>query len=123
MKDKDKVKMITPARELIGMGYNIIATGGTADFLEAEGINITRINKVLEGRPHIVDAIKDDKINLIFNTTEGSQSIKDSFTLRRSALTLNIPYYTTARGAISAMEAIKVLKSSSLEVKPLQSYL
>ena len=123
MKDKDKVKMITPARELIGMGYNIIATGGTADFLEAEGINITRINKVLEGRPHIVDAIKDDKINLIFNTTEGSQSIKDSFTLRRSALILNIPYYTTARGAISAMEAIKVLKSSSLEVKPLQSYL
>ena len=123
VKDKDKVKMITPARELIGMGYNIIATGGTADFLETEGINITRINKVLEGRPHIVDAIKDDKINLIFNTTEGSQSIKDSFTLRRSALTLNIPYYTTARGAISAMEAIKVLKSSSLEVKPLQSYL
>tara|TARA_R110002096_G_scaffold257381_1_gene450679 strand:+ start:7684 stop:10926 length:3243 start_codon:yes stop_codon:yes gene_type:complete len=122
VKNKDKVKMITPAKELIDMGYTVIATGGTADFLIAEGIEITRINKVLEGRPHIVDAIKNDEIDLIFNTTEGAQSIKDSYTLRRTALIDNIPYYTTARGAISAMEAIKVLKSSSLEVKPLQSY-
>lgn len=122
VKNKDKVKMVAPTKELIDMGYNVIATGGTAEYLIAAGLNVTRINKVLEGRPHIVDAIKNDEIDLIFNTTEGAQSIKDSYELRRTALVGNIPYYTTARGAISAMEAIKVLKSSALEVKPLQSY-
>ena len=122
VKNKDKNKMITPAKELIDMGYKVVATGGTAEALIEEGLEVTRINKVLEGRPHIVDAIKNNEINLIFNTTEGAQSIKDSYALRRTALIDNIPYYTTARGAISAMEAIKVLKSSSLEVKPLQSY-
>lgn len=122
VKNRDKAKMITPARELVAMGYKVIATGGTAQYLQENGIEVTRINKVLEGRPHIVDAIKNDEIDLIFNTTEGAQSIKDSYALRRTALLGNIPYYTTSRGAISAMEAIKVLKSSSLEVKPLQSY-
>lgn len=122
VKNKDKVKMVTPAKELIEMGYTVLATGGTADFLKENGVEVTRINKVLEGRPHIVDAIKNDEIDLIFNTTEGAQSIKDSYELRRTALLDSIPYYTTSRGAISAMEAIKVLKSSTLEVKPLQSY-
>lgn len=122
VKNRDKEKMIEPARELIAMGYTVMATGGTAEFLKENNIEVTRINKVLEGRPHIVDAIKNDEIDLIFNTTEGSQSITDSYELRRSALLGNIPYYTTSRGAISAMEAIKVLKSSTLEVKPLQSY-
>ncbi len=122
VKNKDKVKMVTPAKELVEMGYTVLATGGTADFLKENGVEVTRINKVLEGRPHIVDAIKNDEIDLIFNTTEGAQSIKDSYELRRTALLDSIPYYTTSRGAISAMEAIKVLKSSTLEVKPLQSY-
>ncbi len=122
VKNDDKQKMIEPCRELISMGYNVVATGGTAEFLQEQGLDATRINKVLEGRPHIVDAIKNDDIHLIFNTTEGAQSITDSYELRRTALVNNIPYYTTTRGAISAMEAIKVLKSSSLEVKPLQSY-
>lgn len=122
VRNRDKTKMITPARELVAMGYTVIATGGTADVLKENGIEVTRINKVLEGRPHIVDAIKNEEIDLIFNTTEGAQSIKDSYALRRTALGANVPYYTTSRGAISAMEAIKVLKSSSLEVKPLQSY-
>jgi carbamoyl-phosphate synthase large subunit len=122
VKNKDKIKMIVPAQELIAMGYKIIATGGTATFLEENGIEVEKINKVLEGRPHIVDAIKNNEISLVFNTTEGAQSIKDSYELRRTALIANIPYYTTARGAISAMEAIKVLKSSTLDVKPLQSY-
>lgn len=122
VKNRDKEKMITPAKELVGMGYTVVATGGTAEFLKENGVEVTRINKVLEGRPHIVDAIKNDEINLIFNTTEGAQSIKDSYELRRAALLGSIPYYTTSRGAISAMEAIKVLKTSTLEVKPLQSY-
>ncbi len=122
VKDSDKQKMIEPARDLLGMGYGVVATGGTANYLQDEGLDVTMINKVMEGRPHIVDAIKNDEIHLIFNTTEGAQSITDSYELRRTALVHNIPYYTTTRGAISAMEAIKVLKSSSLEVKPLQSY-
>ncbi len=122
VKNDDKFKMIDPARDLIAMGYRVLATGGTARYLQDAGLDVTRINKVLEGRPHIVDAIKNDEIHLIFNTTEGAQSITDSYELRRTALVHNIPYYTTTRGAISAMEAIKVLKSSSLEVKPLQSY-
>lgn len=122
VKNRDKVKMVTPAKELVEMGYTVLATGGTADFLKENGVEVTRINKVLEGRPHIVDAIKNDEIDLIFNTTEGAQSIKDSYELRRTALLGSVPYYTTSRGAISAMEAIKVLKSSTLEVKPLQSY-
>ena len=122
VKNDDKQKMAEPARELLEMGYKVVATGGTAEYLQGEGLNVEKIHKVLEGRPHIVDAIKNDDIQLIFNTTQGAQSITDSYELRRTALTHNIPYYTTTRGAISAMEAIKVLKSSSLEVKPLQSY-
>lgn len=122
VKNRDKAKMVQPAKELLEMGYTVVATGGTAEYLKEQGVDVERINKVLEGRPHIVDAIKNDEIDLIFNTTEGAQSIQDSYTLRRSALLGSVPYYTTSRGAISAMEAIKVLKSSSLEVKPLQSY-
>jgi len=122
VKNSDKQKMIEPARTLIDMGYKVVATGGTAQFLIEAGLNVEKIHKVLEGRPHVVDGIKNGDIHLIFNTTEGAQSIIDSYDLRRTALTHNIPYYTTTRGAISAMEAIKVLKSSSLEVKPLQSY-
>ncbi|NOZ67084.1 MAG: carbamoyl-phosphate synthase large subunit [Alphaproteobacteria bacterium] len=122
VKNDDKTKMIEPARSLLEMGYRVLSTRGTAKYLQDAGLDVKGINKVLEGRPHIVDAIKNDEIQLIFNTTEGAQSITDSYALRRTALTHNIPYYTTTRGAISAMEAIKVLKSSSLEVKPLQSY-
>ncbi|HEC00856.1 MAG TPA: carbamoyl-phosphate synthase large subunit [Sphingomonadales bacterium] len=122
VKNDDKAKMIEPARSLLEMGYRVLSTRGTAKYLQDAGLDVKGINKVLEGRPHIVDAIKNDEIQLIFNTTEGAQSITDSYELRRTALTHNIPYYTTTRGAISAMEAIKVLKSSSLEVKPLQSY-
>ncbi len=122
VKNSDKQKMVEPTRTLLEMGYRVIATGGTARFLTDKGLDVDRVHKVLEGRPHIVDAIKNDGVQLIFNTTEGAQSITDSYELRRTALLHNIPYYTTTRGAISAMEAIKVLKSSSLEVKPLQSY-
>jgi len=122
VKNKDKVKMVEPAKSLLDMGYKVIATSGTADFLKEQGVEVQSINKVLEGRPHIVDAMKNGDVQLVFNTTEGAQSIQDSYELRRTALMESIPYYTTSRGALSAMEAIKVLKSSELEVKPLQSY-
>ncbi|WP_321397478.1 carbamoyl-phosphate synthase large subunit [Emcibacter sp.] len=122
VKDKDKPKMVEAAKQLIEMGYKVIATGGTASYLKENGVDVKRVNKVLEGRPHIVDAMKNGEVHLVFNTTEGAQSIQDSYELRRTALVNNIPYYTTTRGALSSMEAIKVLKSSELAVKPLQSY-
>ena len=86
VRDIDKQAMLAPARQLIDMGFRIVATGGTATFLAAQGLPITRINKVYEGRPHIVDAMKDGTISLVFNTTEGAQALKDSLSIRRTAL-------------------------------------
>ena len=80
------------------------------------------INKVLEGRPHVVDALKNGEIHLVFNTTDGSQALADSSSIRRAALTLKVPYYTTMAGAKAATEAIGALKAGSLEVAPLQSF-
>ncbi len=123
VKDRDKPAMVAPGRRLVELGFTLIATAGTAAYLGAHGLPVTRVNKVLEGRPHIVDAMKDGAVQLIFNTTEGAQAIADSFTLRRTALTDNIPYYTTVSGVRAAVEAIAALMSGELEVAPLQSYL
>jgi carbamoyl-phosphate synthase large subunit len=122
VKDRDKAAMLDPARRLAGMGFKILATGGTAAYLREAGIAVTVINKVLEGRPHIVDAMKNGEVQLVFNTTEGRQAIADSFGLRQTALLGNIAYYTTVSGAKAAVEAIAALRSGSLEVAPLQSY-
>ncbi|MGB8274681.1 MAG: carbamoyl-phosphate synthase large subunit [Alphaproteobacteria bacterium] len=122
VKDKDKPAMAKAGRRLLEMGFKLIATGGTARYLKAKGLEVGVINKVLEGRPHIVDAIKSGGVQLLFNTTEGSAAIADSFSLRRSALMNNIPYYTTVAGAEASVEAIATLKSGSLDVAPLQSY-
>jgi carbamoyl-phosphate synthase large subunit len=122
VRDMDKLAIIDPVRRLIGMGFRIVATGGTAVFLKEQGVPITRINKVYEGRPHVVDAMKDGSISLVFNTTEGAQALKDSLSIRRTALMQKIPYYTTIAGAAAAVLAIQALKTSTLEVKPLQAY-
>jgi carbamoyl-phosphate synthase large subunit len=122
VRDGDKKLVEGAARKLVEMGFGLIATRGTADFLDAAGIPVARINKVLEGRPHIVDAMKNGDIQLVFNTTEGAQAVADSFTLRRTALTNNIPYYTTTAGARAAVMAIARLREGSLDVAPLQSY-
>ena len=121
VKDADKPWIVEPVRILAGRGFKIIATGGTASHLEAEGFEIERVKKVLEGRPHIVDAMKNGEVQLVFNTTEGKQSLEDSFSLRRSALMMKIPYYTTAAGALAAAQAIVAQAEGSLEVRPLQS--
>jgi carbamoyl-phosphate synthase large subunit len=123
VKDKDKPAMVTPGRRLIEMGFELVATSGTAAYLAAQGLAVRRINKVLEGRPHIVDAMKDGEIQLVFNTTDGAQAMSDSFLLRRTALGDNLPYYTTVSGVRAAVEAIAALASGDLEVAPLQSYL
>ncbi len=90
--------------------------------LRRHGLECEAINKVLEGRPHIVDAIKNGDVDLVFNTTEGAQAVADSFSLRRAALTHHIPYFTTEAGMRAATQAIATLQSGGLEVAPLQSY-
>ncbi|MCZ6591955.1 MAG: carbamoyl-phosphate synthase large subunit [Alphaproteobacteria bacterium] len=122
VRDRDKPAMIELARRLSDLGFGVVATQGTARFLTEAGINAETINKVLEGRPHIVDAMANDEIDLVFNTTEGVQSIADSYSLRRTALTLHIPYYTTVAGARAALLAIEAMSAGGLEVAPLQSY-
>jgi carbamoyl-phosphate synthase large subunit len=122
LKDSDKDEAIAPARALVDMGFKLIATRGTARALEEAGLPVTRINKVLEGRPHVVDALKNGEVQLVFNTTEGVQALADSASIRRTAVSMKVPYYTTMAGAVAATEAIAALRSGSLEVAPLQSY-
>ncbi len=123
VRNQDKDAIVPLARTLNGMGFSLIATSGTTDHLTAAGLPVTRINKVLEGQPHVVDAMINGDVQLVFNTTDGAQAIRDSFSLRRTALVNNIPYYTTVAGAGAAVEAIAALKAGRLEVAPLQSYL
>lgn len=122
VKDKDKGIAGDLARRLVDMGYQLLATGGTARHLTAAGLKVTRIGKVLEGRPHCVDAIISGQVQLVINTTEGAQAIADSFSIRRSALVQGIPYYTTMTGAEAVVDALDVLRAGKLEVAPLQSY-
>ncbi len=122
VRDHDKAPMVAVAKKLIGMGFKIVATRGTADVLNAAGAAATGINKVLEGRPHIVDAMKSGDVHLVFNTTEGALAIADSASIRQTALAGDIPYYTTVAGARAAVEAIAALQAGALEVAPLQSY-
>jgi len=122
VRDQDKRVLVEPCRQLLEMGFALIATNGTAQALIACGLPVARINKVSEGRPHIVDLMLSGGIQLVFNTTEGAQAIADSFSLRRTALTNSIPYYTTVAGARAAVQAIKALRAGNLEVAPLQSY-
>jgi carbamoyl-phosphate synthase large subunit len=123
VKDSDKPQIIDAARDLVSLGFELVATSGTELVLKAAGIPVTAVNKVAEGRPHIVDRIKDGEIALIFNTTEGLQSLKDSQSIRASALYGRVPYYTTAPASRAAVAAIAALRRHRLEVRPLQSYL
>jgi carbamoyl-phosphate synthase large subunit len=122
MRDGDKEGVVDAVRSLEQAGFSIIATGGTQKFLEDQGIAVKKINKVLEGRPHIVDAVKNGEVQLVFNTTEGAQAIADSRSMRRAALLNKVPYYTTLAGSVAAAKGITARKAGSLEVRPLQSY-
>jgi carbamoyl-phosphate synthase large subunit len=122
VKDGDKDVVVAPARALVEMGFSLVATRGTARALGEAGLPVAIINKVMEGRPHVVDALKNGEIHLVFNTTDGAQALLDSSSIRRAALTLKVPYYTTVAGATAAAEAIAALRAGSLEVAPLQSY-
>jgi len=122
VKDQDKPLIVDLARQMKELGFEILSTRGTARFLKEQGIEVTQVNKVLEGRPHIVDLMKNGDVDLLFNTTEGGQAIADSVALRRTALLNKIPYYTTISGARAACLAIASMKTDSLDVATLQSY-
>ncbi|MGU3492800.1 carbamoyl-phosphate synthase large subunit [Xanthobacteraceae bacterium A53D] len=122
VKDADKERILPTIQMLAGLGFKIIATSGTQRFLAEHGVEAGKINKVLEGRPHIVDAIKNGDVQLVFNTTEGSQALSDSRSLRRAALLHKVPYYTTLSGAIAAAQGVKAYVGGDLQVRPLQSY-
>jgi hypothetical protein len=122
VKDADKPFLLEPIRLLLEAGFQAIATGGTCSYLRENGLEVESIKKVLEGRPHVLDRIKNGEVQLVFNTTEGKQSLEDSFAIRRTALMMKIPYYTTAAGALAAAQAISTAREETLEVRALQSY-
>jgi carbamoyl-phosphate synthase large subunit len=122
VKESDKAAIVPVARRLAELGFAILATNGTAKHIAAAGIAVKRVNKVLEGRPHCVDAIRSGEIQLVINTAHGAQSVADSFDIRRSALTHGVPNFTTIAAARATAHAIAALISGSLEVAPLQSY-
>jgi carbamoyl-phosphate synthase large subunit len=122
VKDADKNAAVPLARRLVDMGFTLLATSGTAAKLREAGLAVTKVNKVLEGRPNCVDSIRSGEIQLVINTASGPQSVADSYDIRRSALTHGLPHYTTFAGARAAVHAIAALKAGTLEVAPLQSY-
>ncbi len=122
VKDSDKVHFVEAVRTLVDLGFAIIATGGTADYLRDAGIDVTRVNKVAQGRPHIVARMVDGGVQLVFNTTEGWNSLKDSQAIRATALDRKLPYFTTAAASLAAARAIGALRGHALEVRSLQSY-
>ena len=122
VKNSDKRAIVAPVRALAQLGFRVVATGGTADCLAEEGIAVERVNKVAQGRPHIVDKIKDGGIDLIFNTTEGWQSHRDSASIRASALMAKVPYFTTAASSAAVTRAIAAQREGVLEVRSLQDY-
>jgi len=122
VKDSDKRLIVEPVSRLVAAGFKIIATRGTADFLNKNGVLTTPVNKVQEGRPHIVDAIKSREIAMVFNTTLGAQSVADSYSIRRSTLMQEVAYYTTVAGIHAVTDGILAMKRENLDVTPLQEY-
>ena len=126
VRDHDKDKALVVAQTLAEIGFKVMATGGTQRFLEENGVPASKVNKVLEGRPHCVDALSNGDVQLVINTTDGAQSIADSYSIRRTALVQAVPHYTTMTAALAAAQAIAAIRaaggSGGLEVAPLQAY-
>ncbi len=123
VKNEDKPAMLSVARELVEIGFKIVATGGTHAYLTEHNIEAQRVNKVMEGQPHIVDSIINGEINLVINTTtKSAQAVSDSYSIRRMALMNKIPYYTLITAATAAVQAIHALKDRDLNMHSLQSY-
>lgn len=122
IKDEDKMAFLEVAFGFFDMGFNILATGGTSKFLQAHGVKNRSVKKVREGRPHIVDMIKNGEVDLVINTTSSKKAISESYSIRRTALTMEVPYTTTISGARATVQAIGAMKEGKLGVKPLQEY-
>jgi carbamoyl-phosphate synthase large subunit len=122
VRDADKPRILDTIRLLEKLGFKVIATGGTQRYLAEQGVAAEKVNKVLEGRPHIVDRIKNGGVQLVFNTTEGVAALADSRSLRREALLHKVPYYTTLSGAVAAAQGIRANLAGDLQVRALQSY-
>ncbi len=123
VKDADKYALVPMAKDLLDMGYSVVATGGTATYLRDHGLEVESVFKVNEGqRPHVIDIMKNGDVCLMFNTTEGKQAILDSYELRNTALTTKVPYYTTMAASKATVQALKALKRGDLQVKKLQEY-
>jgi len=122
VKDTDKKHILDSVRKIVAAGFSVVATGGTASFLNEHGVRVEKINKVKEGRPHCVDAIKSQEIAMVFNTTFGAQSIIDSFSIRRTALVNNVAYFTTVAGIRAAVDGILAMQRESLDSVPIQEY-
>ncbi len=122
VKDEDKMALLEIVLNLYDLGFKIVATRGTAAFLSQHGISIQRVNKVREGRPHVVDMIKNGQVDLVINTTSSKKAVSESYSIRRAALTFNIPYTTTLAGARATALAIKAIIEGELEVKAIQEY-
>ena len=122
VKDADKDNILPAARKMVELGFKLIATGGTAAHLEAKGLPVEVVNKVAQGRPHIVDRLLDGDVAMVFNTTEGWQSLKDSHSIRTTALGKKVPYFTTAAASLAAARSIEAVRGHALEVASLQSY-
>ena len=122
VKDADKDNIVPAVAKLLELGFSVIATGGTAAHLASRGLEVGQVNKVAQGRPHIVDRLTDGEVQLVFNTTEGWQSLKDSHSIRATAVNRKVPYFTTASGSLASAKAIEALRGRALEVRSLQSY-
>ena len=122
VKDDDKSKIVNVAKKLIELGFNLITTAGTNDFLNKNEIKSNMVKKVKDGSPNIIDLIKDNKIDLVINTTLSSKEIVESFSIRRTSLVKQIPYFTTLSGAIAGVDAIEYMIKDDIKVKPLQDY-
>ncbi|MBV8908138.1 MAG: carbamoyl-phosphate synthase large subunit, partial [Sphingomonas sp.] len=122
VKDADKDNILPAAQKMVELGFKLIATGGTAAHLQSKGLPVEVINKVAQGRPHIVDRLLDGEVAVVFNTTEGWQSLKDSHSIRTTALNKKVPYFTTAPASLAAARSIEAVRGHALEVASLQSY-
>lgn len=122
VKDDDKPKVIPIAKKLKDLGFKLMCTTGTALYLGKHKINCEAVNKVIEGRPHVVDHIKNGDVQLVVNTTFGEKEISQSYSIRRESLIKNVPYFTTIAASRAAVDAIEVLKMEGLEVRALQDY-
>ena len=118
----DKPKTVEIAKGLQQLGYRILATCGTVEYLNKNGVTVELINKVKEGSPHCVEGIESGEINLVINTVFGEQAIKDSFSLRRGSLNQNLPYCTTISGASALLGALRALKEEDLSITTIQEY-